>query len=368
MSAPRTATVGLLAALVLAPLGGCRLAKPVGAAPVALGPGPGVVSEDGSGAAAGAPVDDAQPMRDPARRAGLPLVFVTMPRAASFQATRRALVTELSKAYDVSTFVVAPETAVADLGVALEHAKPACVVLMNNTSVRLYRDYQRAHRGEKFPPAVVVMTSFFEDMRHDLKGVTGIAYEVPAVTALVGLRAAIEAPITRVGVLHGTYSRDFVERQRRLAAQEHFEIVPIEVRGADPSLRDVRAALRALKHAHHVDALWILNDNKLLKDGRFLLDAWTPALEMLGVPVVVGAEPLVNAQASFGTFGVLPDHAALGVQAANLILDLADDGWRTDEHAIELPLSTITVLDVEQARSRFGLRAGALDHIDRPVR
>jgi hypothetical protein len=347
----------LAAALLLAPLGGCRVAKPTATAA-------GASSDDG---AAVATADDARPMHDPPRRAGFPLVFVTMPRAASFQATRRSLITELSKTYDVSTFVVATETSVTELGGALERAAPACVVLMNNTSVRLYRDYQRAHRGAKFPPAVVVMTSFLEDIRHDLVGATGISYEVPGVTAFVGLRAAVGAPVTRVGVLHGAYSRDFVERQRRLAAQEHFEIVPVEIRGADPSLKEVRAALRALKNAHHVDALWILNDNRLLKDGRFLVEAWTPALESLGVPVVVGAEPLVNAQAPFGTFGVLPDHAALGAQAANLILDLADDGWRTDEHPIELPLSTISVLDVEQARSRFGLRPGALDHIDRPV-
>jgi hypothetical protein len=350
---------GVLAALLLVPIGGCRLAKPVaGAGDASNGPATSNAAE----------IDDGRPMHDPARRAGFPLVFVSMPRAASFQATRRSLITELSKTYDVSTFVVGPETGLAELGGALERAAPACVVLMNNTSVRLYRDYQRAHRGGKFPPAVVVMTSFLEDIRHDLVGATGISYEVPAVTAFVGLRAAIAAPVTRVGVLHGAYSRDFVERQRRLMAQEHFEIVPVEVRGVDPSLKDVRAALRALKSAHHVDALWILNDNRLLKDGRFLLEAWTPALESLGVPVVVGAEPLVNAQAPFGTFAVLPDHAALGVQAANLILDLAEDGWRADEHPIELPLSTISLLDVEQARSRFGLRAGALDHIDRPVR
>ncbi len=351
-----------MAALLVAPLGGCRLAKPVGVSPVPSNGAP-VIADP-----AVALADDGRPMRDLPRRPGVPLVFVTMPRAASFQATRRSLITELNKTYDVSTFVVAPETSVAELGAAIERAAPACLVLMNNTSVRLYREYQRAHRGTTFPPAVVVMTSFLEDIRHDLVNATGIAYEVPAVTAFVGLRAAIAAPVTRVGVLHGAYSRDFVERQRRLAAQEHVEIVPVEVGGADPALKDVRAALRALRNAHHVDALWILNDNRLLKDGRFLLEAWTPGLETLGVPVVVGAEPLVNAQAPFGTFAVLPDHAALGVQAANLILDLADDGWRADEHAIELPLSTISVLDVEQARSRFGLRDGALDHIDRPVR
>ena len=92
------------------------------------------------------------------------------------------------------------------------------------------------------------------------------------------------------------------------------------------------------------------------------LDAWR-AQQTFGL-----FEPLVNAQAPFGTFAVLPDHAALGAQAANLILDLAEDGWRTDEHPIDLPLSTLSVLDVQQARSRFGLRSDALDHIDRAVR
>ena len=302
---------GLFAALLLAPLGGCRLAKPVGAAPGASGNGAGSVGEGAPAAVAAGPADGQTDARSaPARRlpAGVRLHAACGVVSGDTAGARH----RAGKTYDVSTFVVAPETGLAELASALERAAPACVVFMNNTSVRLYRDYQRAHRGAKFPPAVVVMASFIEDIRRDLVGATGIAYEVPAVSALVGLRAAITTPITRVGVLHGAYSRDFVERQRKLAAQEHFEIVPVEVRGADPSLKDVRAALRALKNVHHVDALWILNDNELLKDGRFLLDAWTPALDTLGVPVVVGAEPLVNAQASFGTFAVLPDHAALG--------------------------------------------------------
>ena len=94
-----------------------------------------------------------------------------------------------------------------------------------------------------------------------------------------------------------------------------------------------------------------------------LTDRITASLQRSG-----DAQPLVNVQAPFGTFAVLPDHAALGAQAAIEILDLADDGWHTDDHPIDLPLSTISVLDVGQARSRFGLRDGALDHIDRPLK
>ena len=68
----------------------------------------------------------------------------------------------------------------------------------------------------------------------------------------------------------------------------------------------------------------------------------------------------------FGTFAVLPDHVALGTQAANLIFDLADNDWRAEDHPIELPLSTVRVLDVRSARA-FGLRDDALIQVDRPL-
>ena len=314
-----------------------------------------------------AEVSASQPILDPPRRAGLPLILVAMPASVSFQATRQALVAEIGKPFDVSTLTVEPSTPVAELAAAIAEQAPACLVLMNNATVRLYREYQRSHSGGTFPPAIIVMTSFLEDIRHELAGVTGIAYEVPGVTAFVGLRAIVAAPITRVGVLHSRYSRPFIERQRALAAKEQIDLVPVEITAEQPTLADVRLALRSLRTVHHVDALWVLNDNRLLRDGPFLRDAWTPVLDSLGVPVIVGAAPLVNPDAPFGTFAVLPDHAALGTQTANLILDLAEDEWRIDRHPVELPLSTISVLDVAQARARFGLRPDALNRVDRPL-
>jgi hypothetical protein len=331
----------------------------------------------GLGAAAGCaslePADEAragadvEAFADTPRRPAVPLIFIAMPGAAPFQATRRALVSELGTSFDDTTFIVTPRTTPEQLGAALAAAAPACVVLMNNTTVQLYRDYQRARRGVRFPPAVIVMTSFLEDIRRELVRATGISYEVPGVTALVDLRAVIKAPVSRVGVVYGHQLAGFIERQRVLAAKEHITLLPVEVAGDEPTVSGIRGALGALRRDRRVDALWVLNDNRLLKGAQFLADVWIPAIDALGVPVVVGAEPLVNARAPFGTFAVLPDHAALGVQAANLILGRADDEWRIAGHPIELPLSTITVLDVAQAREKFGLREGALDHIDRLI-
>src|SRR4029078_503727 len=122
---------------------------------------------------------------------------------------------------------------------------PNCLVLMDNPTVKLYRAYQKAHQGPPLP-AVGVMSSFLEELRGDLPNTSGVAYEVPGVTAFVNLRSVIERPVARVGVLHRPPFRRFIERQKVLAAKEQVTIVAQEV-PPDPSAGDVRRALRALR-------------------------------------------------------------------------------------------------------------------------
>ena len=118
----------------------------------------------------------------------------------------------------------------------------------------------------------------------------------------------------------------------------------------------------------HADALWILNDDRLLTP-ELITDGWLPGLdERPWRPTIVGAASLVSAQHSFGTFAVLPDHTALGVQAANLVFEIADGGWRLPpDAAAQLPLSTTITIDSAQARNRLRLQEGALAQVDRIV-
>ena len=82
----------------------------------------------------------------------------------------------------------------------------------------------------------------------------------------------------------------------------------------------------------------------------------------------MGAASLVSAQQAFGTFAVLPDHTALGVQAANLVFEIADAGWSLPpDAAAQLPLSTTITIDSNQARNRLRLQEGALAQVDRIV-
>jgi putative ABC transport system substrate-binding protein len=304
------------------------------------------------------------PLLDPPRRPGKALVLVAMPDSVSFRTVRRALLDEIKKDFDVVTMIVDGRTSPGSFGTQVDAAHPSCLVLMDNPTVKLYRAYMKARQGPPLP-AVVVMSSFLEELRADLPNVTGVAYEVPGVTAFVNLRSVIERPVNRVGVLHRPSFRRFVERQKALAAREQITVVPVEVPG-EPTAADVRNALRSFRGAGQVDALWVLNDNSLLRDGAFLETVWRPEIAALGVPVVVGVPTLVSAEARFGTFAVLPDLEPMGVQAANVLFEISENDWRAGDHPVEPPVSTVTVVNMRQVK-QFGLREGADRRIDKVI-
>jgi putative ABC transport system substrate-binding protein len=294
--------------------------------------------------------------------AGKGTILVAMPETVQTREVWSGLEDELGRDYRLVAVRVEGGGAADDLGIAMERYRPNAVVLMNNPTVAAYRTYQERFGAKEFPPAVVVMTSFFDG--HGLiSSATGISYEVPLITAITNLRKVIASPIERIGVILRPPQRGYVQRQAALAAREQITVVEQEV-GASPNASEIKWALRKLKR--RIDALWVLNDDRLLTP-RLIADGWLPGLnEPPWSPTIVGAAALVSPRQSFGTFAVLPDHTALGVQAANILFDLAENNWVLPPDAqVQLPLSTTTTLDFIQVRDRSSLRADALQHVDR---
>jgi hypothetical protein len=302
---------------------------------------------------------------DPPQRSGHKTVAILMPFRTQTVETRNALVDDLSSSFNVVTIRAEADVSVEQIGRDLDAAKPACIVVMDNRTMRLYRELQRAAPNRKFPPAVILMTSFLEQVIGTLRDATGIAYEVPAVTSFVAARELAKKPIRRVGVIYRRAFAGMIARQARLAALEQLTIVGAEV-AEQPGLNAIDDALYDLVHERHVDALWVLNDNTLL--GRdALAEVWLPRLRDTPVPVVVGVSTLVRPEAGFGTLAVLPDHQGLGSQAANTIFALSDNDWKIGDLRVDLPISVRTVANVGQLRHDFGLKPGALDRIDEPL-
>lgn len=290
-------------------------------------------------------------------------ILVCMPETRQTSEVWRGLSDELAHEFELVALRTEGDNVSATIAHGIDRYHPAGLVLMNNPTVDGYRRLQARARDAAFPPAVIVMSSFLEGKPAQLRAATGISYEVPLITVVTNLRKLIATPIERIGVVHRAALGGFVRRQAALAHREQTAVVSEEV-SANPNASEIKRALRRLKQ--RCDAIWILNDDRLLSP-RLLADGWLHGLnEPRWVPTIVGAASLVSPTQSFGTFAVLPDHTALGAQAANLLLDIADNDWvLPNAGATQLPLSTTTTVDLTQARERFALRPSALAQVDK---
>jgi hypothetical protein len=295
----------------------------------------------------------------PKKRAGFDSVAVFLPLDARVEPTWVTLRDELSPELDVIPVPISQNSTTAEFARAFAEHSPKCVFLFDNKTTLLYARYQASLPEQSFPPAVILLSSF-ATLYTNVRNSTGIAYEVSLLLSATRLRSFVTTPIERVGVIHRHGFQRYVREQASLAKSEEIEVVAVEVPN-DASARDVADALSKL--AKRVDALWVLNDNALLTP-EHIRDGWLPALDERPLPTIVGIPGLVTKDVRFGTFAVIPDLGALGVQAATLIYDLAHDGWQLpDGVGIEEPLSVRTVLDVESARAHFGFKEGTLGEI-----
>lgn len=295
----------------------------------------------------------------PDRRENFDAVVVFLPLDAGVEPAWVALRDELSPELDVIPVPISRDSTVEDFARAFEQHSPKCVVLFDNRTTNLYARYQASARGQAFPPAVILLNSY-AGLYTNVHNATGIAYEVSLLLSATRLRSFISAPIERVGVVHRPAFGRYVERQSQLARSEEIEVVAVEV-SKDASPRELHAALSRL--VGRVDALWVLNDNALLTP-EHIGDGWLPSIQKTPRPTIVGIPGLVSKEVHFGTFAVLPDLGALGVQAATLVFNLADNGWKLpDGQGIEEPLSVRTVLDVDTARAHFGFDEARLGEI-----
>jgi hypothetical protein len=290
-------------------------------------------------------------------------ILVCMPETRQTSEVWRGLSDELAHEFELIALRTEGDDVSATIAHGIDRYRPAGLVLMNTPTVDGYRRVQAQAHDAAFPPSVIVMSSFLEGRPAHLRAATGISYEVPLITVVTNLRKLIATPIDRIGVVHRAPLAGFVRRQAALAHREQTAVVREEV-SQNPNASEIKRALRRLKQ--RCDAIWVLNDDRLLTP-RLLADGWLHGLnEPPWVPTIVGAASLVSPTQSFGTFAVLPDHTALGAQAANLLLDIADNDWALpNAGATQLPLSTTTTVDLTQARERFALRPSALAQVDK---
>lgn len=283
----------------------------------------------------------------------------------TFDETIRGMTGELDAAFAISEFIVTTATTDSDIAGRITTTAPAVIVLMDNRAIDLYKSYQQKRRDSVSVPALALMGISVDHAIRGCTNTTGISYEIPIVTSMVNLRSVLKIPIKKVGIIHRRFLDDFIRRNRPFCAKEEFELVEFVMADTaiiNPSM--IKKGLDFLLKEKKVDAIWVPNDNAILTPD-IITGAWAPVLSRSRIPAVVGVEVLVRPELDMGTFAVLPDHAALGQQAAARIFDISTNGWKTDGMRVQPPISVIKVVNGDRAQRLFGIGPAALSDVDK---
>ena len=277
------------------------------------------------------------------------VIFAT--KGNIFDQARNGLVNEIRDEFSVSVIEVTENTSTSSIDSVIDgYSLPKAVVLIGNNAVRSYVKY--ANQNRQKTESIQVVTILALDVQRAVAGiekVNAIAYETPMLTALVSFRRVFSKPVNKVGVLYRNPLKEFIEKHTRYCAKENISIIGIEVSDDTSKIQlDIASALQNLIRTENVDALWIPNDNVLLKP-EFLGNIWFPALKKKKIPLIVGVEALVNPELNFGTFAVIPDPVAMGEQAAEIIYNLKADDWQHNGIMIHPAISMYSVLNLKKA-------------------
>ena len=289
-------------------------------------------------------------------------IAIFTPATATTFEMWKTLSEELSEEFNIRTMVTTPATNAGDIGEYMRKVKPVAVVLVDNSTVKNYKKYQSYHTTDH-TPVFIFMASFVKEIIGMISNANGIAYEVPGVLSMVRARNILKTQVVKVGAVNRKAFDDYVKTEASMMKVEKFTMVSAEISDA-PDQFELEAALDDLLNKEKVDVLWILNDNALLKPA-LIADVWLPTLHNAPMPTIVNVPVLLNPEVEFGTLAVIPDSAALGVQAANMIFNAYDMDWKIEDNYVELPLSVLTYIDKNNAETNFGLRRNAANFIDK---
>jgi len=275
---------------------------------------------------------------------------------------------DLEGEINFTEYEISPSMNEAVIANLIRKDNPSVVVLLGNKSISLYKKYYQSNESAKKLPSILMAALYVDTYFDVLKHSQAIRYEIPAVTSILKLRTIVDAPITRVGVIHRAKMRDFVEQNRTYCEAEGIELVSMQIGNNEKSyVKIIKKNIKKLKKME-VDAYWILNDNVLLS-ADVIVNAWIPGLRKSNKSVIVGVENLAETKFKFGTFAIVPDSYALGVQGAGVLADIMDEDWALNPSSVEQPVSVKKVLNyVLSKEKKIPIKEKSLNEMDRVIK
>jgi hypothetical protein len=282
----------------------------------------------------------------------------------AFEEATKGLKEELGSEFSIHEMIVGSVPADTILK-RLARTPPSIVVLMDNRAIRLFQQYQSGqHDTAHLVPSVALMSAFVDQAIQNLRNTAAISYEVPVVTAAVDLRLAFGMKLTKIGIIHRPFLNEFIIQNAKYCTREGIALADAVVPN-DPSQykQNIEKSLKHLLSDEKVDALWVPNDNKLL-ESDIILSVWVPIINKFKKPVIVGVRVLVQPELKLGTFAVLPDHVALGTQAADLVRKAKKDNWTFPSKYTMPIVSVYKIVNLPQAMEFCHVHKESLNSVE----
>ena len=167
-------------------------------------------------------------------------------------------------------------------------------------------------------------------------------------------------------MLYRKWMKDYIQLNAAFCQKEGIELVAAEI----PNHFSIKNLGYNLKHllSKPIDALWVVNDNAIISP-QLIQNVWLPNIKEFNKPVIVGVEALTSTALDFGTFSVVPDQYALGIQGAGIIGDILDDGIKQlQQKRVYEPLSVKKLLNINLMQKRqIEINQSKLDTLDKLI-
>jgi hypothetical protein len=274
-----------------------------------------------------------------------------------------------NKPRNISSMALAFSDEIQALEKTMDRVRPAVVVPFDNIPLSIYYLYcSLLPDSVRAIPSVTLFGAYIDEIVSYMRNAGGILYEVPVVTSVVNLRYLMGHDLNRIGVIYREFMASKVDANRVYCEKEEIALVGYPLpNDAGSYSSDIKKGLKHLIDHEKVDAVWIVNDSRLLTP-TLATKAWSRVLKRRGVPVIVGVESLVTPDFHYGTYAVLPDNRSLAIQAADMIYAIRANGWTVPERAIEPPLAIYEIITYDNRKMTIPVAEEKLQEVDRVVR
>ncbi len=291
-------------------------------------------------------------------------VLIVKPEASAFEDVKNVIADELGDEFVIKELTISSKTQKDRFANHINDVSPKLVVLMDNKAIGLFKYYQSLPHGKASNvPSIACMGVFVEKAISGIKNSTGVSYEVPPVTSIVGLRVISKKKISKVGVIHREFMNEYLKKDIAYCKREHTELIPYSIPGEKNHSKLVKKGLKYLIKRKSIDVLWVPNDSALLKPD-IIKNIWVPMIDKYKIPVIVCVGTLASTKINLGSFAVLPDHEGIGRQVAEMVFEVRDNKWSTEGLDVVPPLSVYKIINLPLAEKSMGIKQGYIGTID----